>query len=108
MGKVKTTSELVVCTDPKRVKYRRTRQRAPKFGNASLFSGSRYVAAVFFALFILDTRERVYVFAHADLVMHMIFFQLSFDIFLDHSLVTPYRVNIVTPAPKVSASVLVF
>ena len=48
----------------------------------------------FFALFILDTRERVYVFAHADLVMRTVFFQLSFDILLDHSLVTPYRCNL--------------
>ena len=36
MGKFITTSELVVCTHPKRVNYRRTRQRASKFSNASL------------------------------------------------------------------------
>ena len=35
-SQVKTTSELVVCTYPKRVGCRRTRQRASKFDNASL------------------------------------------------------------------------
>ena len=72
MRNSKPPVELVVCTYPRRVYYRRTRKRVSKFGNASLISGSRYVAAVFFALFILYTRKRVYVFAHAYLVMHMV------------------------------------
>ena len=66
----------------------------PKFGNASLFSGSRYVAAVFFALFILDTRKRVYVFTYADLVVHSIFLQLLFDILLDYLFISSYRCNL--------------
>ena len=86
----------------------RTRQRVPKFGNASLFSGSRYVAAVFFALFILDTRKRVYVLTHTDLVKHTVFLQLLFDVLLDYPLISPYRIDIVPAAPKISAPVLVF
>ena len=62
----------------------------------------------FFALFILDTRKRVYVFAHTDLVVHSVFLQLLFDILLDYPLISPYRIHIIPAAPKISASVLVF
>ena len=48
----------------------------------------------FFALFILDTRKRVYVLTHADLVMHTVFIQLFFYVLLDYPLISPYRCNL--------------
>ena len=62
----------------------------------------------FFALFILDTRKRVYVFAYADLVVHSVFLQLLFDIFPDYTFISSYRIDIIPAAPKISAPVLVF
>ena len=46
----KTTSELVVCTYPKRVCCRRTRQRVSKFGNASLSRAAAMSRLSFFCL----------------------------------------------------------
>ncbi len=63
---------------------------------------------LFFALFILDTRKRVYVFAHADLVVRSVFLQLLFDILLDYTFISSYRIDIIPAASKISAPVLVF
>ena len=53
---------------------RHTRQRVSKFGNASLSRAAAMSRLSFFALFILYTRKRVYVFAHTYLVVHMVVF----------------------------------
>ena len=86
---------------------RHTRQRVSKFGNASLSRAAAMSRLSFFALFIFDTRKRVYVLAHTDLVLRSVFIQLLFDIFLDYSFITPYRINIVSVTPKTSLSILI-
>ena len=106
--KFKTTSELVVCTYPKRVLLPAHPSTGIEIWQRITISGSRYVAAVFFALFILYTRKRVYVLAHTYLVLHTIFIQLLLDIFLDYSFIPSYRINIVSATPKTSRSVLIF
>ena len=71
--KFRTTTELVVCTTPKRGFY-----RLPVNGCRSLtthhYLRQPLQAVVFFCLLILDTRERVYIFTHCHLIMLVIFF----------------------------------
>ena len=99
--------KLVVCTYPRRVYCRRTRQRVSKFGNASLISGSRYVAAVFFALFHPVTRKRVSVLFDRHLVRCKVFFQLITNVLSDDSGVLPYCISIVPSTPKISISIFI-
>lgn len=64
--------ELVVCTYPRRVRLPAHPSTGIEVWQRITISGSRYVAAVFFCLLILDTRKRVYVLAYADLVCHSV------------------------------------
>lgn len=102
-----TTSKLVVCTTPKRGKYLPTHKWALKFGIASL-SRAAASSGCLFCLLILATRERVYVLFHAYLLVHIIFFKLVSYVLLYYAFILPYRIHIISSAPKTSPAVFIF
>ncbi len=59
--KFRTTSELVVCTTPRRGFYRLAHKRAPKFSNASLLLAAAMSRLSFFAyLFFIPVNGSIY------------------------------------------------
>ena len=104
---IKTTSKLVVCTDPRRV----ITGRAPKGALKSLTPHYHYRPPLKRPVFMPTysaTRKRVDVFFHRDLIYHFILNQLIADILFDHPLVLPCRIYIITTAPEMSAAILIF
>lgn len=69
---------------------------------------SRSRAAVYFCLLILGIRERVNVFFETYLVCCKIVLKLILYVLSYYPFISPYRIYIISSAPKISPSIFIF
>ena len=106
--KSKPPVKRVVCTGPKRAWYRRATEVPLNDPPTALFSRAAAKAAVLFCLSNFVTRKRVYVFVKTYLVTSYVLLQLVSYVFFNDFFISANCINIVSSAPKMAISILVF
>ena len=72
------------------------------------FSYHPHWVVFLFATLYLRSRKRVNIFLHTNLFCYLIFLNLILNIFCNCNFISSYCINIISSAPKMSISILIF